>query len=487
MTCFLFTYTDWQAKFVAPLEQILTEHGERLIWIGRRSKPIDSPTIRGIPYGNPFKKLKQFEADGPLPILDDPIAFENAHLSDYAYQMSRYSKGYASRPHRMERFHEYRDHFHLTARRFKRLINREGVTSLLFMNMPHTGDDFLLYRVAETMGIRVSILMVSPFDKRFFSTNSIEAYGRINRAFDPEPVADMGLDMLEREVKETVRHYMWGTYRQEKHGLGEIFFALRTLIRQSPRSFTKPIHLKRAINEIIRLQRGLKSRSRTRREIGKGQRARAFLDWIGTLEKNPEALPKAFIYAPLHFQPEMTTAPQGGIYGDQALLLEALQASLPQDLEIVAKENPMQGGYHREKTFTDRLRQTNRVTVVHPTMDNQGLAATCSAVATVTGTAGWEAICNEKPCICFGLAWYRDCPGVHQFVPGMDISDVIANPPRRDTSEPFLRDVISRSHEGIIYEFYLKDEDAAFETENASKVIDTMRDLLLSDKQTSFA
>lgn len=487
MTCFVFTYTDWQAKFVAPLEQGLAHHDQRLIWIGRRSPPVDSQTIRGIPYSNPFKKLKQFEVEGPLPVLDDPIAFETAYLSDYAYQMSRYSKGYASRFHKLERFHEYRDHFHLTARKFKRMIEREDITSLLFMNMPHTGDDYLLYRVAETMGIPINILMVSPFEKRFFSTTSIEGYGRINRSFDPEPVAGIGLDMLEREVQDIVRHYMWGTYRQEKHSAGELVFALRVLIRQSPASFTKPAHLKRAIDEIIRLQRGLKSRSRTRREIGTGPRARKFLDWIGTLEKDPGRLPEAFIYAPLHFQPEMTTAPQGGVYGDQALLLEMLEASLPQGLEIVAKENPMQGGFHREETFTDRLRQTDRLKVVHPTMDNKGLAATCTAVATVTGTAGWEAICNELPCICFGLAWYRDCPGVHPFEPGMDIDKVIAAPPQRDTSEAFLRDVIARSHEGVVYEFYLKNGDTDFVAENAVKVVETMRGLLLGEMQTSFA
>jgi len=34
------------------------------------------------------------------------------------------------------------------------------------------------------------------------------------------------------------------------------------------------------------------------------------------------------------------------------------------------------------------------------------------AVATVTGTAGWEALLNSKPPLIFGLPWYRDCPGV---------------------------------------------------------------------------
>jgi hypothetical protein len=487
MTFLLYTYTDWQAKTAMMLEQELSAQGDRLIWIGRRSKPVDAQTIRGIKYTNPFRKLNTFEAEGALPRLDDPIGFQDAHLSSYAYQMSRYSKGFATRSHKLDRYHEYRDHFHLTARKLKRFLEREGITSLLFFNMPHTGDDYLLYRVAESMGLRVSILMVSPFDNRFFSTRSIESYGRLNRAHPSKPSTDIEMDMLDGQVKANVKSYMWGTYRQEKKTAGELLFALRTLARRSPASFLRPAELGRAIDEIVRLQRGLKSRSRIRREIGAGQRMRCFLNWIGGLEKDPQNLPDKFVYVPMHFQPEMTTAPQGGVYGDQALALESLSACMPDNMHIVAKENPMQGGYNREVTFTDRLRQLDKVTVVHPSMASAVLEEKCAAVATITGTAGWEAIRDARPCIVFGHAWYLDCPGVHKFEPGMDLNNVIANPPRRETSETFLRRAIANSHEGVVYEFFLKTNDPTFEAENSKSLILTLRGLLLGEIETTFA
>lgn len=35
-----------------------------------------------------------------------------------------------------------------------------------------------------------------------------------------------------------------------------------------------------------------------------------------------------------------------------------------------------------------------------------------AAVATVTGSAGWEAVCRGKPVITLGYAWYNGCEGV---------------------------------------------------------------------------
>ena len=31
---------------------------------------------------------------------------------------------------------------------------------------------------------------------------------------------------------------------------------------------------------------------------------------------------------------------------------------------------------------------------------------------TAGGTAGWEAVVREKPCLLFGSLWYQDCPEV---------------------------------------------------------------------------
>lgn len=486
MTVLLYTYTDWQSSIVSGVEEALKKRGERLFWIGRRSSGVDSTTIRGVPPGNPFKNEKTFEADGSLPLLEDPISFEQAYLPAYAYQMSRYIKGYGSRGHDFQCFHEYRDHFHLTARKFKRLIQREEIISVFFINMPHTGDDYLLYRVAESLGIKVTMLMVAPFEGRFFSLPSIESYGRLNRDFPGQSDEVPSLDALKQQLEARVDGYMSGARRQEENTALEMAYGLQVLLRRSPLSFLNPQSLFSELNEFIRLRRGLKKNGRALRELRSGKKARSFLRWVSSLEKDSESLPERFVYVPLHYQPELTTAPQGGVFGDQALAIETLLDQLPSDVHVVAKENPKQGSFNRERTFTDRLRQLDRLTVVHPSMSSGILEERCLAVATVTGTAGWEAIRDSRPCICFGHAWYLDCPGVHQFDTAFDLDVVLSNPPTTEETEVFVNEVVTRSHKGIVYEAFLKEKGAEFEKKNFAVLVDTFTKLILGELETTF-
>lgn len=127
---------------------------------------------------------------------------------------------------------------------------------------------------------------------------------------------------------------------------------------------------------------------------------------------------KKFIYTPLNYQPERTSSPQGDIFVDQILMVEILVASLPDDWVIYVKEHPKQWlltGLNftscRYKGYYKRIAKLKNVRLVPIKTDTYALINKAQAVATVTGTAGWEAILRLKPCIIFGYPWYRDCPG----------------------------------------------------------------------------
>ena len=486
MTVLLYTYTDWQGRVVPLLEAALKSRGKELLWIGRRSPGINSTIIRGVPPGNPFKSLGEFEAEGPLPTLCDPIAFEKAFLSSYVYQMNRYKKGYGSRGHKMKYYHEYRDHFFLTARKFKRLLIKKQVTSLIFINMPHTGDDYLLYRVAEDMGLRITMFMVSPFKNRFFSTSSIEHYGITNTNCKSDRTAPIQLEALKRQVSATIKSYMLGVHNSNSWNLSDIFFAITSLLRLNPRLLLDIKFLPKNLIELARLRRSLNTSRRTRRELLSGHRTTELLNWLTSLRRGTTNLPEKFVYFPLHFQPELTTVPQGGVFGDQALAIEMLRAALPTDVAIVVKENPKQGAFHRENTFTSRLKQLENVMLLHPSFSTEILEQSCLAVSVVTGTAGWEAIRDGRPCICFGHAWYLDCPGVHKFTRDLDLQGVLDNPPVQATSEAFLNDLISRSHEGVVYEFFQDNDDPDVEEKNFSALTELMVQCAFGEKQLTF-
>lgn len=121
-----------------------------------------------------------------------------------------------------------------------------------------------------------------------------------------------------------------------------------------------------------------------------------------------------YIYFPLHLQPELTTSPIAGAYVDQLLMIEALSYYLPGDHLIYIKENPKQTIFGRDLSFYRRLLALENVVLIRKKYNSFRLIENCKAVATASGTTGWEALFREKPVIMFGHFFYQYAPGVFQ-------------------------------------------------------------------------
>jgi hypothetical protein len=135
--------------------------------------------------------------------------------------------------------------------------------------------------------------------------------------------------------------------------------------------------------------------------------------------RQPADFSKKFIYVPLHYQPECNTSPQGGVFVNQILMIKILSAALPSGWIIYVKEHPAQwisfGINYTDYRYPGYYRQIaaiKNVRLVHYKTSSFSLVKQAQAVATVTGTAGWEAILRQKPVLIFGQTWYRDCAGV---------------------------------------------------------------------------
>lgn len=127
---------------------------------------------------------------------------------------------------------------------------------------------------------------------------------------------------------------------------------------------------------------------------------------------------KKYIIFFMHYQPEATTSPCGGIFANQFLCIETLLKHTPDDVYIYVKEHPNQYMSHREghmkriKRFYDDLLKNPRVRFVPFEIDSFSLIKYSLAVSTVTGTVGWESVLRKKPVIIFGLIWYECMRGV---------------------------------------------------------------------------
>lgn len=120
-----------------------------------------------------------------------------------------------------------------------------------------------------------------------------------------------------------------------------------------------------------------------------------------------------FIYMPLHFQPEASTNPMGGAYNDQLLVAAMLNSCVPKNVFIYVKEHPRKSGWlARSPDYYAELVAMKHVRLIAQDVDTFELREQCTAVATVTGSAGFEALFREKPVLLFGHRFYMYADGV---------------------------------------------------------------------------
>jgi len=125
-----------------------------------------------------------------------------------------------------------------------------------------------------------------------------------------------------------------------------------------------------------------------------------------------------YVFVALHYQPEQTTSPTGGVFVDQQIMVDMLARLVPPGWFVYVKEHPFQffptsiGERSRAVEFYDDLVCHENVRLVPWSVSPFRLIDHARAVATVTGTTGIEAVVRGKPVLVFGHAWYGGCEGV---------------------------------------------------------------------------
>ena len=135
---------------------------------------------------------------------------------------------------------------------------------------------------------------------------------------------------------------------------------------------------------------------------------------------NKADLSRKFVYFPLHLQPEASTIVCAQKYEKQLYFLDNLAKSLPADTVIYAKEHYSFLG-SRDNSFYEALKQYPNIVLIDPWEDSITLTKQCQCVATLTGTAGQEAMMLRRPVIMGGDILYENAPGI------MRLDDIFDN------------------------------------------------------------
>lgn len=337
-------------------------------------------------------------------------------------------------------FMERQRHFRNMIKQWMAVIELVKPDLIISTAIPHRLYDYVLYWLCEERGIPFLTIQHTQFPGRFyFSKNGFYTLG--NRFIDDWHSFEKCLDVKKNIPDDVLSRYEKVNMDYEQ---GAPFFMKKmsdrerqsgTMLAKMQRFFRK-IHWftperisyvfgKPCDNTIIGLSAYAKRRNR-KYEDSDGNiyqnkwavyKASRYLD---KLKKDYESLTtppnydENYVVLFLHYQPEATSCPGGDIFVDQRLCIELLLKYLPSNYKVYVKEHPHQlsklkDGYTaRMRDLYDDLLKNDRVKLISLGVKSFDLIDNAKAVATLTGTAGWEAMVRHKPVIAFGLCWYEN-------------------------------------------------------------------------------
>lgn len=352
--------------------------------------------------------------------------------------------------------HDYLNLFNRSINFIYWLLKKEEIDLVIFPRAPHLGGDLILYLLAEKMGIKTLFLENWLFPNRFFHYFNLWDFGRFDtskKLAEPEKVHiekrfEKELwymdEIYQKKEKKSIRNSLSKKFRPEYRVLVESFQHRgweQSLYRYSLRK-----KYKKNLAEVVE--------------------ADVNFD-------------EPYVYFPLHLQPEQTTSLFGGQYADQLLALERLSNKLPEGWHIYIKENPQQNFYMRGEFFFERLKTIPKAKVVPCNTNTYHLIEKSKFVATITGTAGWEAICGGKKALIFGWGvWYKTLPGVFQYHEDLDINDILNYNIDHGELENKVAEMKTKMGTGIIYPMYKKAYPDYDEGKNKRNVIDALEKIL---------
>lgn len=305
--------------------------------------------------------------------------------------------------------HEYLNLFNLLLNLFYEILKKDNIELVMFANIPHEGPEYILYLLAKAMKIKTIIVTQSLFPDRFFYVHDVDdlgtfagmaEYQSLSEQIKLERIHEKDLFYMTDTVAENKVRKNFSTWKQERIAVWQ-------------KSRKKYVGLLDCFGQHLY------------KKIVKHHLSNSYKRRIETYFQHEVDLSAKFVYFPLHMQPEMTTSGLGGIYCDQLLAIERLSALIPEDWTIYVKENPKQTSFMRGKYFFARLKNIAKVKNVVAQFNTYDLIKNSQFVATITGTAGWEAISGGKNAVVFGRAWYNALPGVFQYSKDLQLEDII--------------------------------------------------------------
>lgn len=292
---------------------------------------------------------------------------------------------------------------------------------IIFSTIPHSVYDHVIYQLAKDRGIKTIMFEESWVSDRLLMYNDWQQGSRaLLAAIEKNRDKNFSLQEISGDLQEYYQRQI-----NPHSNVTPIYMSIWKKEYSGKKVFYN--RLKILITSIIDGTVFRKVYRHLKRELGPNLKRE-----YRPLETKPD-FNQPFIYAPLGFQPERTNV-MGDVFSDQILMLKTLSYCLPEGWLLFVKEHPSQWWLRSRTRYSSarypgyyrRVAQIKGVRLLPIDTDTHELIRRSKAVATVTGTAGWEGLFQGKPALVFGYPWFKDCPGVFR-VDGVETTQAALN------------------------------------------------------------
>lgn len=397
----LFFIMDGNGGEMSSVVETLRQNSHQVLyWVGKNDQQVR--TFPGLIFHDHFAARKGIPPAGTnlaeFPPPDAELIRKLYSCESIAAMMKRGGYNYMNAV-------EFRRVYYDMLRYWLGVIKKFQPEAIIFSVVPHQLYNYVIYSLARNTGI--ATLM---FDDTWVSDRALfyEDLWRGSADLHQRLESNKGKNFELSDLKPDLQDY----YRSQKDSKQNPQpFYMKTQIRDSSGwcAFTKKVKIFWDY-----LKKG-KTLSLLASAIKKILAKNSLKNEYKAYQTDPDTSVR-YIFVPLNYQPERTSAPQGDMYFDQILIIQTLAAVLPAGWKIYVKEHPTQwwrnGNNYttfRYKGYYKRIAEIPNTVLVPVFADTKSLIDQSQAVAVLTGTAAWEALLRGKPALIFGMPWFRDC------------------------------------------------------------------------------
>lgn len=359
------------------------------------------------------------------------------------------------------------------------LVENE-IDSVVFFKVPEGLIDSILYQVSKALKIHVLILCQSPVADRFFSFRSISDCGNYDKN------VEFSTDIWQSNENVTAgRNQQHSLIEHQNFNVSDILKVCKFLFKVKSPKLLNPVYILRHAKH---LQDAPKNVAHWKDPFAKFFYCQsvAYFEFFTNHHANKIDLNHKFVYFPLQSLTELHSEILDNQFGDQLLALEQLASMLPKHYKIFVKNDPNRDPDYLTPMFFHRIKRISNVVRLPSCVNSEQLIDHSEFVATVSSQEGWEALTKGCKVLVFGKPWYRKLPGAYEFHDDLEHSEIVE--PNIDHSE-FLHHInclLSQSDTGRLSSNDKSNSVDGIDIENSKRVANTIFDLLLGRKKTTF-